>query len=298
MDIMEGIYANSNNAIGHDSTIAPAWRDNRHMDLFLGGTTTHTPSSQTTVTTITTKGHDAHDAGWGSSPPAASPSISHSTLSRAIGNMLHHPPGLKFVAHGTRCPPRPVWITLHRDDGSASRAHHPQPPPSEYRNRLTWRAELKRHRDGTAAAAAAVTGGSPSPLSPSSIPEGKLGNLRTVELHDVLGIELGKLTTALRRVQTAGSSRDVHCFSLLTRNGTLDLECVDLRESTTMMTPSSSSSSRATPSASAEEVRAAFVACLARVMSSSGGLRLDDGSSSTWEYASSTPYSPRDGRQR
>ena len=87
--------------------------------------------------------------------------------------------------------------------------------------------------------------------------------MRTVELHDVLGIELGKLTAALRRVQTAGMSRDVDCFSLLTRNGTLDLECVDLDGS-------SSSSSHAVASASAEEVRAAFVTHLARAMSSRG----------------------------
>jgi hypothetical protein len=258
-DILESIYANSH-------SFSPDNVPGGHrLDLLFAGTTT--PASQTTITTTTQWTKDpgsssnidgfyyltpsVRDDRHEHQRPHCDTSPSSSSLSREIGEILRRPPGMMFVAHGTRCPPRPVWITLHHGD-------HRPPPPSEYRNRLTWRAELNRHRTAT-------TTPPSSPPPPAS--ERRLGNLRMVELHDVLGIELGKLTTALRRVQTAGRSRDVDCFSLLTRNGTLDLECVGLDGST-------SSSHAAAVVASAEEVRAAFVTCLARAMSSRG-LRLD-----------------------
>lgn len=243
VDILESIYANSH-------SFSP---DNVHggyrLDLLLAGTTTthwtNDPGSSSRIDDFSCLTPSVRDDTHEHQRPHDDMSPS-SSLSREIEEVLHHPPGMMFVAHGTRCPPRPVWITLHHDD-------HRPPPPSEYRNRLTWRAELKRHRKTT------TTTTTPPPSSPSPSTERTLGNLRMVELHDVLGIELGKLTTALRRVQTAGRSRDVDCFSLLTRNGTLDLECVGLNESTF--------SSRAAV-ASAEEVRAAFVTCLSRAMSS------------------------------
>ena len=88
----------------------------------------------------------------------------------------------------------------------------------------------------------------------------KMGNLRKVELNEILGFELGKRTTALRRVQTARMINECDCFSLLTKTGTLDLECTALAVG-----------GRKSP---AEEVRAAFITCLAMAVSSRG-LRMD-----------------------
>jgi hypothetical protein len=164
-------------------------------------------------------------------------------LPQQLKAMLQQPPGVKLIAHGTKCRPRPVYLTLHSDAIISQSAL--QTPP-EYRNCLTWRAELKS---------------SLSPLSSNNLnhARAKMGNLRKVELNEILGFELGKRTTALRRVQTARMINECDCFSLLTKTGTLDLECTALavggRKS------------------SAEEVRAAFITCLAMAVSSR--LRMD-----------------------
>mmetsp|Transcript_31674 Transcript_31674/g.51674 ORF Transcript_31674/g.51674 Transcript_31674/m.51674 type:complete len:357 (+) Transcript_31674:43-1113(+) len=163
------------------------------------------------------------------------------SLPQILKEMLKQPPGIKFIAHGTKCRPRPVWITLHYDTNSQS-------TPPEYQNCLTWRAELKSSSSHKS-----------SPVSPLS-PGTRMGNLRKVELMEVLGIEMGKRTTALRRVQTAKGVDARDCFSLLTKTGTLDLECTGL-----VVAGSQSS---------AKEVRAAFITCLALAMSSKG-LRLN-----------------------
>ena len=153
--------------------------------------------------------------------------------------LLRQPPGIKCIAHGTKCRPRPVWITLHhynsnsQDNITIKKMVSSITTPPEYQDCLTWRAELKL---------------------------GKMGNLRKVEMMEVLGIELGKRTTALRRVQTAKGVNDTDCFSLLTRTGTLDLECTSLNIG-------EGSNKQQT---SAEEVRAAFITCLAVSMASKG----------------------------
>ena len=163
-------------------------------------------------------------------------------LPQQLKTMLEQPPGVKLIAHGTKCRPRPVYLTLHSDTINSQSATTP-----EYRNCLTWRAELKS---------------SSSPLSSNNLnhARAKMGNLRKVELNEILGFELGKRTTALRRVQTARMINECDCFSLLTKTGTLDLECTALavggRHS------------------SAEEVRAAFIMCLAMAVSSRG-LRME-----------------------
>lgn len=161
------------------------------------------------------------------------------SLPQQLRMMLQQPPGIKFRAHGTKCRPRPVWITLHCDKISS-----PSATVSEYRNCLTWRAEIK--------ASSSPSPNKSSPMTPSV----KLGNLRKVELLEVLGVELGKRTTALRRVQTTTGVNETNCFSLLTKTGTLDLECTGVVV--------------AGSNFSAEEVRAAFVTCLAMAMSSKG----------------------------
>ncbi len=157
-------------------------------------------------------GHDVHDDDDARMPPRIPPVVeeapsSSSSYAAIVGDILARPPGLKFVAHGTRCPPRSVWITLYhhrrpiRDDDYND--DDDDPPPSEYRNRLTWRAELTRRRDAATAAASGDDSPPflPSPSSSSVVPGGRLRNLHAVELRDIHGIELGKLTMALRRVR-------------------------------------------------------------------------------------------------
>lgn len=149
-----------------------------------------------------------------------SPSVQLS-LPEELKNKLKQPPGIKLIAHGTKCKPRPVWITLH----CASIDQQQSPELKEYYNCLTWRAEIN-----------------------SATSKKKLGNLRNVELFDIVGIELGKRSTALRRPQTTTNVKENDCFSLLTKTGTLDLQVVGIDSST------------------AEEVRAAFITCLALSM--------------------------------
>ncbi|KAL3799277.1 hypothetical protein HJC23_013002 [Cyclotella cryptica] len=146
-------------------------------------------------------------------------------------------PGIKMIAHGTKCNPRPVWITLHFNGNNSTQQNHTASTtttiPLEYQNCLTWRAELKRQSNS---------------LDSSTV---KLGNLRRVAFHDVVGIERGKRTTALRRIQTAQSVNENECFSLFTKSGTVDLQCThDLGD--------------------AAEVREVFIALLGMALRSKG----------------------------
>ena len=123
------------------------------------------------------------------------------SIMSSLQRCLTQPPGIKMIAHGTRCNPRPVYITLHFTDKM-------QHLPLEDQNSLTWRAEL-RTKNNTAKAL-------------------KLGNLRTVSFGSIVGIRRGKVTPALRRVQTASTVDTAICFSLLTKTGTLDLQCCEI----------------------------------------------------------------------
>jgi hypothetical protein len=55
------------------------------------------------------------------------------------------------------------------------------------------------------------------------------GSLHKIALPNVLYIDVGKKTTALKKVQNK-DILDSHCFSLLTQNGSLDLETNSLLE--------------------------------------------------------------------
>lgn len=100
-----------------------------------------------------------------------------------------------------------VSATMHRlrDPGVQLVAHGSKGKPKSVRLRLTvdsiaWRTELSKK------------GG-----------DLKLGKLHRVPLAHILYVDVGKQTTALRRVENA-SVPDGTCFSLLTRDGSLDLE--------------------------------------------------------------------------
>jgi hypothetical protein len=57
----------------------------------------------------------------------------------------------------------------------------------------------------------------------------KMGKLHQVPLSHIMYVDVGKQTTALRRVENA-SVADSLCFSLLTKEGSLDLEANSPRE--------------------------------------------------------------------
>jgi hypothetical protein len=55
------------------------------------------------------------------------------------------------------------------------------------------------------------------------------GSLHKIALPNVLYIDVGKKTTALKKVQNK-NVLDAHCLSLLTQNGSLDLQTNSLLE--------------------------------------------------------------------
>mmetsp|Transcript_31205 Transcript_31205/g.48842 ORF Transcript_31205/g.48842 Transcript_31205/m.48842 type:complete len:309 (-) Transcript_31205:487-1413(-) len=102
-------------------------------------------------------------------------------------------PGVLIVAHGSRGKPKTVRLMLTETT-------------------ITWRTEMRRK----------------SPSNPNS-KELKLGKLHSVLLAHIMYVDIGKQTTALRRVENASVSEAL-CFSLLTKEGSLDLEANSPRE--------------------------------------------------------------------
>ncbi len=102
-------------------------------------------------------------------------------------------PGVLIVAHGSRGKPKTVRLMLTETT-------------------ITWRTEMRRK----------------SPNNPNS-KELKLGKLHSVLLSHIMYVDIGKQTTALRRVENASVSEAL-CFSLLTKEGSLDLEANSPRE--------------------------------------------------------------------
>jgi len=100
-------------------------------------------------------------------------------------------PGVLIVAHGSRGKPKTVRLQLTE-------------------SAVTWRTETRKK-------------GSAKDSKP------KMGKLHQVPLSHIMYVDVGKQTTALRRVENASVS-DALCFSLLTKEGSLDLEANSPRE--------------------------------------------------------------------
>eukprot|EP00581_Thalassiosira_minuscula_P009636 CAMPEP_0183707290 /NCGR_PEP_ID=MMETSP0737-20130205/3898_1 /TAXON_ID=385413 /ORGANISM="Thalassiosira miniscula, Strain CCMP1093" /LENGTH=319 /DNA_ID=CAMNT_0025934911 /DNA_START=90 /DNA_END=1049 /DNA_ORIENTATION=- len=100
-------------------------------------------------------------------------------------------PGVLIVAHGSRGKPKTVRLVLTE-------------------TAITWRTEMRKKN---------AHGGK----------ELKLGKLHQVPLSHIMYVDIGKQTTALRRVENASVSEAL-CFSLLTKEGSLDLEANSPRE--------------------------------------------------------------------
>lgn len=100
-------------------------------------------------------------------------------------------PGVLIVAHGSRGKPKTVRLQLTE-------------------TAITWRTETRKKH-----------------ASRDAMP--KLGKLHSVPLSHIMYVDVGKQTTALRRVENAAVSEAL-CFSLLTKEGSLDLEANSPRE--------------------------------------------------------------------
>lgn len=103
-------------------------------------------------------------------------------------------PGVLIVAHGSRGKPKTVRLQLTE-------------------SAVTWRTETRKKGVG-------IKMNDPKP---------KMGKLHQVPLNHIMYVDVGKQTTALRRVENASVS-DSLCFSLLTKEGSLDLEANSPRE--------------------------------------------------------------------
>ena len=100
-------------------------------------------------------------------------------------------PGVLIVAHGSRGKPKTVRLQLTETS-------------------ITWRTETRKKHAGKDA-------------------KPKMGKLHSVPLSHIMYVDVGKQTTALRRVENAAVSEAL-CFSLLTKEGSLDLEANSPRE--------------------------------------------------------------------
>lgn len=102
-------------------------------------------------------------------------------------------PGVLIVAHGSRGKPKTVRLQLTE-------------------NAITWRTETrKKNTNGV------------------YTKDIKLGKLHSVSLANIMYVDVGKQTTALRRVENSAVPETL-CFSLLTKEGSLDLESNSPRE--------------------------------------------------------------------
>jgi hypothetical protein len=98
-------------------------------------------------------------------------------------------PGVLIIAHGSRGKPKTVRLQLTE-------------------SAITWRTETRKKKE---------------------IKQPKMGKLHQVPLSHIMYVDVGKQTTALRRVENA-SVAEALCFSLLTKEGSLDLEANSPRE--------------------------------------------------------------------
>jgi len=98
-----------------------------------------------------------------------------------------------------------------REPGVLIVAHGSRGKPKTVRlqlteNAITWRTETRKHAN-----------------------KAKMGKLHQVPLSHIMYVDVGKQTTALRRVENASVAENL-CFSLLTKEGSLDLEANSARE--------------------------------------------------------------------
>jgi hypothetical protein len=135
---------------------------------------------------------------WNISTPEAPPSPKHPAISKTPTEDIVNETmdrlkgrGIRLIAHGVQCEPKRVWIRLEEDTTS-----------------VTWQTEFPRRVPTVSGDVSIVL---------------MRGSLHKIALPNVLYIDVGKKTTALKKLQNK-NVLDSLCFSLLTQNGSLDLQ--------------------------------------------------------------------------
>jgi hypothetical protein len=145
--------------------------------------------------------------------------ILQGTMDRLVGGS-----GIRLMAHGVQCEPKRVWIRLHMadddddtdDDNVDVNAvpHHEQQKPQ---HSLSWQTEFPRQITDASGRSSIVL---------------FRGTTHKIDLATVLYVDVGKKTSALLKTNNskgtgtadASSVPATTCFSLLTGNGSLDLQ--------------------------------------------------------------------------
>lgn len=128
--------------------------------------------------------------GGGTAQSFASHTSDEAAIQNITAQLRNH--GVTIVAHGSRGKPKTVRLQLTDDS-------------------ITWRTETKRK------------------TSSGNSKEIKLGKVHSVALSNIMYVDVGKQTTALRRPENASVPESL-CFSLLTKEGSLDLEAKSPRD--------------------------------------------------------------------
>ena len=130
----------------------------------------------------------------GSTPPSPEhPALKKIPPNRIIAETMGRLQGrgIRLLAHGVQCEPKRVWIKLEEETTS-----------------VTWQTEFPRRVTNQSGEVSIVL---------------MRGSLHRIALCNVLYIDVGKKTNALKRAENRNVP-DTVCFSLLTQNGSLDLQ--------------------------------------------------------------------------
>jgi hypothetical protein len=160
--------------------------------------------------------------------------ILQGTMDRLVGGS-----GIRLMAHGVQCEPKRVWIRLHMADDSedddstedddVNAVPHHEKQQQKQQHSLSWQTEFPRQITDASGRTSIVL---------------FRGTTHTIDLRTVLYVDVGKKTSALLKTDvpaanaanTNNTAADANanveistvpansCFSLLTGNGSLDLQ--------------------------------------------------------------------------
>jgi hypothetical protein len=107
--------------------------------------------------------------------------------------------GVRLIAHGVQCDPKRIWLKM--DETTTTSTNQPNPA-------VTWQTEFPKRVPNQAGEVSIVL---------------MRGTMHRIALKQVLYIDVGKKTNALMRPENR-KVLEATCFSLLTQNGSLDLQ--------------------------------------------------------------------------
>jgi hypothetical protein len=115
--------------------------------------------------------------------------------------------GIRLVAHGVHCDPKRVWIRLQDTSEAGTKPPAREEDDDDEEPCITWQTEFPRRVPNQSGQVSVVL---------------MRGSLHRIVLKSILYIDVGKKTQALQ--QTPDGVPDATCLSLLTQNGSLDLQ--------------------------------------------------------------------------